>query len=141
MSEDTTKKFDNQPNGRLDQLFVMVQSMRSELAELKQTVDTRLYDTRPIWEKVQVDITQLQEGQNSLSEEVKSLSENQKRFEERQHRFEERLEAVRDETRTGFRDLKRQFAVLYEAFFEGRADYKDLDNRVYKLETERDGSL
>jgi uncharacterized coiled-coil DUF342 family protein len=127
MSEDTTKKFDDQPNGRLDQLFVIVQSMRSELAELKQTVDTRLYDTRPIWEKVQADITVLQEGQ-------KSLSDNQKRF-------DERLEALRDEMRTGFRNLKRQFGVLHETFIEARADYKDLDKRVYKLETERDGSL
>jgi chromosome segregation ATPase len=108
--------------------------MRSELADLKQTVNARLYDTRPIWEKVQADITVLREGQKSLAEDMTSLSASQQRF-------EERLEAVRDETRAGFRDLQRQFNVLYEAYFEVRGDYKDLDNRVYKLETERDGSL
>lgn len=127
MSEDTTKNFDEQPNGKFDELFQMVQAIRSELADLKQTVNVRLYDTRPIWEKVQADVTVLQEGQRSLAE--------------NQRRFEERLEALRDETRTGFRNLKRQFSVLHETFLEVRADYKDLDNRVYKIETERDGSL
>ncbi|MBD0371075.1 MAG: hypothetical protein ICV60_09595 [Pyrinomonadaceae bacterium] len=120
MNEDTTKRLGEQPNGRFDELFQMVQAIRSELADLRQTVDARLYDTRPIWEKVQADITQLQEGQKSLSE---------------------RMEGLRDETRTGFRNLNRQVGVLMEIFIEVRADYKDLDNRVYKLETERDGSL
>lgn len=63
-----------------------MQSIRSELAGLKQTVDTRLYDTRLIWEKVQAGISQLQEAQKSLSE---------------------RVEELRDEMRTGFRNLKR----------------------------------
>jgi chromosome segregation ATPase len=130
MSEDTTKKFDDQSNGRFDQLFEMVQAMRSELADLKQTVGARLHDTRPIWEKVQADIIGLQEGQQGLTEGLANLSASQ-------NRFEDRLEALRDEMRTGFRDLQRQFNVLYEAYFEVRGDYKDLDKRVYKLETER----
>lgn len=110
MNEDTTKKLDEQPNGRLDELFQIMQAVRSELTDLKQTVDACLYHTRPIWEKVQADITQLQEGQKSLSE---------------------RMEALRDEVRTGFRDLKRQFSVMNDTFLEVRADYKDLDKRVY----------
>ncbi|HEY0322304.1 MAG TPA: hypothetical protein VGC66_15195 [Pyrinomonadaceae bacterium] len=123
MNEDSTKKLSDQPNGRFDELFQMVQAIRSELAELKQTVDARLYDTRPVWEKVQADITQLQEGQKSMSAS--------------QQRFEERLEALRDDVRTGFRDLKRQFSVLNDTFLEVRADYKDLDKRVYQLESQR----
>jgi predicted nucleic acid-binding Zn-ribbon protein len=131
MKEDNTKKLSDQPKGRFDELFQMVQAIRSELADLKQTVDTRLYDTRPIWEKVQADIAQLQEGQKSLSEGQTSLSASQRRC-------EERLGALRDEMRTGFRDLKRQFSVLNDTFLEVRADYKDLDKRVYRLESPRD---
>jgi chromosome segregation ATPase len=116
MSEDRTKKLDEQSNGRFDELFQVVQAMRSELVDLKQTVDARLYDTRPIWEKVEADMAGLQEGQRGLSE---------------------RMEALRDEMRTGFRNLKRQFSILNDTFLEVRADYKDLDNRVHKLETER----
>ena len=113
MDEDT-KKLENLPLGRFDELFQMVQAIRSELSDLKQTVDERLYDTRPIWEKVQADIAQLQDGQKSLSE---------------------RMEALRDEMRTGFRNLKRQFSILNDTFLEVRADYKDLDKRVYQLES------
>lgn len=116
MNEDTTKKLGEQPNGRFDELFQMVQAIRSELSDLKQSIDARLYDTRPIWEKVQADIAQLQEGQKGLSE---------------------RMEALRDDMRTGFRDLKRQFSVLNDTFLEVRADYKDLDKRVYQLESHR----
>ena len=134
MNEDTTQRLPNSEDDRLAQILSAVQNLSTRVEGLERKVEERLYDTRPIWEKVQADITVFQEGQNSLSEEVRSLSASQQRF-------DERLEALRDETRTGFRDLKRQFAVLYEAFFEGRADYKDLDKRVYKLETERDGSL
>jgi uncharacterized coiled-coil DUF342 family protein len=119
MSEDPTQRLSDEPNGSKE-LLRLVQSIRTELSELKQTVDARLHDTRPIWEKVQADIAQLQEGQQ--------------RLEEGQKRFDERLEALRDETRTGWRNLKRQFGVLHETFLEVRADYKDLDKRLYRLE-------
>jgi hypothetical protein len=151
MNEDSTKKLGDQQNIRLEQLFQLVQSMRSELADLKQTVDARLHDTRPIWEQVQADIAQLQEGQQNLTAGQQRFEEQQQRFEERQQRFEERhqrfeerqqslsekMEALRDEMRTGFRNLKRQFSVLHDTFLEVRADYKDLDKRVYRLEEER----
>ena len=130
MNEDPTKKIGGQPNGRFDELFQIVQAIRAELADLKQTVDARLYDARPIWEKVQAAIAQLQEGQKSLTEGQQNMAANQQRF-------EERLEALRDDTRTGFRDLKRQFSILNDTFLEVRADYKDLNKRLYKLEGEQ----
>jgi chromosome segregation ATPase len=117
MSEDPTKRLSNESNGS-EELLRLVQSIRTELSELKQTVDARLHDTRPIWEKVQADIAQLQEGLK---------------------RLDDRLEALRDETRTGWRNLKRQFGVLHETFLEVRADYKDLDKRLYRLEEPLEG--
>lgn len=127
MSEDLTQKL---PEGdALAQILSAVQNLSIRVESLEKKVEERLYDTRPIWEKVQADIAELQEGQ-------KSLTAGQQRLEERQQRFEERLEAIRDEMRTGFRNLKRQFSILNDTFLEVRADYKDLDNRVYKLEGE-----
>jgi hypothetical protein len=67
MSEDPANKLCDHSNGKLDELFQIIQAMRSELSELKQTVDARLYDMRPIWEKVQADISQLHAGQTSLT--------------------------------------------------------------------------
>ncbi|HEX8846510.1 MAG TPA: hypothetical protein VF791_17820 [Pyrinomonadaceae bacterium] len=126
MSEDPTQRLPDQSN-KSEELLPLIQSMRSELAELKQTVELRLHDTRPIWEKVQADIAQLQEGQAQLQEGQQGLVTGQKQL-------EEKLEALRDETRTGFRNLKRQFGILNDTFLEVRADYKDLDKRVYQLE-------
>lgn len=112
MSENITGRLPDQPNS-YEELIRLVQSVRSELAELKQTVEARLHDTRPIWEKVQADIAQLQQGQQ---------------------RLEEKLEALRDDTRTGLRNLKRDFGILSEMFVEARGEYRDLDRRVYRLE-------
>jgi peptidoglycan hydrolase CwlO-like protein len=109
MNEDTTERLPNSEDDRLGQILSAVQNLSSRVEGLDRKVEERLYDTRPIWEKVQADIAGLQE----------------------------RMEALRDEMRTGFRDLKRQFSVLNDIFLEARADYKDLDKRVYHLETER----
>lgn len=119
MNEDITRRLPDQP-GSLEELVRLVQSVRTELVELKQTVEARLHDTRPIWEKVQADITQLQEGQQ--------------RLEVGQKRLEEKLEALRDDTRTGLRNLKRDFGILNDTFLEVRGEYRDLDRRVYRLE-------
>ncbi len=127
MNEDPTQSMPHNQDSTLGRILSALERLSSRVESLEKKVEERLYDTRPIWEKVQADIIVLQE--------------NQQRFEERQQRFDEKLEALRDETRTGFRNLKRQFGVLHENFIEVRADYKDLDNRVYKLETEREGNL
>lgn len=120
MSEDPTKNLPASQNGTLEQILAAVRSLESRLQSLENKVGERLYDTRPIWEKVSADITQLQEGQQCLDE--------------RLQRLDDRLEALRDETRTGWRNLKRQFGVLHETFLEVRADYKDLDKRIYRFE-------
>ncbi|HEX8649554.1 MAG TPA: hypothetical protein VF708_01845 [Pyrinomonadaceae bacterium] len=127
MSEDPIKRLPASQNSTLEQILAIVQSLDSRVQSLENRVEERLYDTRPIWEKVQADIAQLKEGQQHLEE-------GQQRVEEGQRRFDDRLEALRDEMRTGFRNLKRQFSVLHETFLEVRADYKDLDKRLYRLE-------
>ena len=120
MSEDPTQKLPAPQNGALEQILAAVRSLESRLQNLESKVEERLYDTRPIWERVEADSAQLKEGQQ--------------RLEQGQQRLDERIEALRDETRTGFRNLKRQFGVLYETFIEVRADYKDLDKRLYRFE-------
>jgi len=85
MSEDPTKRFPKAPgdNGeeKLDQLFAAVEalrgelrsevsslrselhneasSLRSELSALSETVEHRLYDTRPMWESVLAEMENL----------------------------------------------------------------------------------
>lgn len=75
MSEDQTQKFDGSDGDRLDQLIAMVQGLTVEVKSLTaqvQTIDTRmtalerkveerLYDTRPMWEAVQSQMTEMKE--------------------------------------------------------------------------------
>ena len=130
MSEDITRRLPDRPDG-LEELVRLVQSLRTEITELGQKVEARLHDTRPIWEKVQADIAQLLEGQQQVETSQQRLEQ---RFEAFQQRFEEKLEALRDDTRTGLRNLKRDFGILSEMFVEVRGEYRDLDRRVYRLE-------
>ena len=122
MSEDPTKRLPDEPN-KAEELLTLIQSIRAELAELKRTVEIRLYDTRPIWEKVQADIAQLQEGQQ--------------RIEERQQRLEEGQEALRKdmrEVRTELRDMNRKFSIFNDNLVQIQADYRDIYDRVRDLE-------
>ena len=56
-SDDLTKEI---PTGdRLDKLISLVHNIAARLSALEQKVDERLHDTRPIWEAVQNQITEL----------------------------------------------------------------------------------
>ena len=57
MSEDLTKKL---PQGD-DKVALILQNIDSRLQSLEQTVEERLYDTRPIWQKLDADMGQVQE--------------------------------------------------------------------------------
>jgi len=119
MNEDLTRKMPNSSDGKLDEVFQIIQAIRSELSELRNTVETRLYDTRPIWEKVQADIGQLQAGQQSLQAGQDSL------------RGEVR------EIRTHLRDMDRRLSIFNDTLVGIQADYRDIYDRVRDIERQR----
>jgi chromosome segregation ATPase len=74
MSEDLTQKLPTSQDGMLAQILTTVQnlstrmeSLEQRFGSLEQKVEERLYDTRPIWEKVQADISLLQEGVQEMN--------------------------------------------------------------------------
>ena len=99
MSEDPTRQFPKAPgdNGedKLDRLFAAVEALRSELrsevsslrselhsevstlrselSALSETVEHRLYDTRPMWEAVLAEMQDLKSQVNSLENRVEVL--------------------------------------------------------------------
>ena len=115
MSEDLTKKLprsesdvsiltaiknlDSHVRSSIDNLVTWVSSIDSRLKNLEQKVEQRLYDTRPLWHKLdahitqlqsdvtqlQSDVTQLQLGQDSLRAEVRDLGSA---IDKRLHRLE-----------------------------------------------------
>ena len=127
MSEDLTKRFDGRGNDeKLSQILAIVQSLDSRvknvelrLESLEQKVEQRLYDTRPIWEKVQSDLSQLQadfvgfkQGQEFLHGEIREI-------------------------KTAIRDFNRKFSIFNDTLVTMQADYRDIYDRVRDIERPR----
>src|SRR6266581_1714216 len=121
MSEDPTKRFPNPPgdNGedKLDRLFAAVEalrselrsevsSLRSELSALSETVEHRLYDTRPMWEAVLAEMQDLKSQVNSL---------------------ENRVEVLETTVRDGLKDMGHLFRTQYVDVIRVQ---RDLEERV-----------
>ena len=141
MSEDLTKKLPEQPDSRLDELFRLVRANNAELSELRQvvsklaqTVEERLHDTQPLGETINLmraDINQLQQGQRELQEGQQQLQAAVARLEEGQKKLEEGQWQVRTE----MRNLNRTQTHLHDTFLQFSTQYKDMDERVFRLES------
>lgn len=140
MSEDLTKKLPQTDSDKIDLILTTVQNleirvdnielrltnleqrfdrfeqrfahMEQRLDGLEKKVEERLYDTRPIWEKVVADIGQLKEGQQRLEADVREIKES-------------------------VRDIDRRVSFLSDTMIKVQANYRDLDNRVYELDQHR----
>jgi hypothetical protein len=74
MSEDLTKKLPNSDSEKITLILTTVQSLETRVDHLEKNVDERLYDTRPIWQKVVADIAKLQDGQRDIKISVRELA-------------------------------------------------------------------
>ncbi len=147
MTENLTRKLPNGSNGKLDEVFQIIQAVRAELSDLRNTVETRLYDTRPIWEGLKVDIAGLQEGQRSLQEGFQSLKEGQQRLQEGQQSLQESQRLLKEgqdtlrgdvrEIRTHLRDMDRRLSIFNDTLVGIQADYRDIYDRVREIERQR----
>ena len=89
MKDDLTKKLPSSTAQKRKPSLTIMQTLECRFEALEKKVEERLYDTRPIWEKVLGDATQLQEGQVRLEEGHARLEKSQARLEESQARLEE----------------------------------------------------
>jgi chromosome segregation ATPase len=112
MSEDLTEKL---PKGD-DNVALILQNIDSRLQRLEQKVDERLYDTRPIWEKVVADIAQLQEGQTRLEGDVHEMK------------------GEVHEIKVSLRDIYYKMEVLNDTMLNVQSKHRDVDRRVRELE-------
>lgn len=96
---------------RLQSLDGRLQSLEERLHSLETKVDERLYDTRPMWEAVQVQITEVRE---QITEHINKLGE---------------------ETEKGFRKLGSKIELLANEVRDLYADERELERRVGSLES------
>src|SRR5512132_1644231 len=123
MSEDLTEKLPVSDREKLNLILTIVQNLSStvqnlssevadiklRLTNLEQKVEERLYDTRPIWEKVAADILQLKEE----TRELRNLLVEETR-----------------EIKTHLRDIYRRLSIFNDTLVTIQADYRDIYDRV-----------
>lgn len=133
MSEDLTKDLPSSDGEKLTQILTTVLRLDStvvlldsRLGNLEQKVEERLHDTRPIWEKVNADIAELQAGQQRLEEGQRRLEEGQ-----------EFLRSESREIRTLLRDIFRRLSIFNDTLVTMQADYRDIYDRVREIERQR----
>ncbi len=132
MSDDLTKNLPSSDGEKLTQILSTVQRLDStvqrldsRLSGLQQKVEERLYDTRPIWEKVVADIAEVQAGQQRLTEGQVHLQEG--------------LEFLRGESReirTQLRDIFRRSSIFNDTLAM-QGDYRNIYDRVREIEGQR----
>ena len=140
MSEDLTKKLPSSDSHKI------LQQIDSRLQSLEQKVEERLYDTRPIWQKVVADIAQLQQGQVELQQgQVQlqqgqvQLQQGQVQLQQGQAQFQEaqsRLEGDVRDIKISMRDMTRKMGGLYESMVGIQAEYRELNHRILDIELE-----
>ncbi len=134
MNDDLTKRFDGQENGEkltlilsiVQGLDTRVQGLDVRLGNIEEKVERRLYDTRPIWEKVQTDIAQLQTNGNQLQADVNQLKEGQEFLRSESHQIH-----------TLLRDSFRRLSIFNDTLVTMQADYRDIYDRVRDIERQR----
>ena len=165
MGEDSTEPLDDSVLNKLNQIITIVQSldsrgqqMEARISALETKVDERLYDTRPIWERVLVELVELRTRQEQLhaGQEQLQAAQEEMRVEIAELRAgQEQLKAGQEEMRAeiaelhvgqkelrttmweGFHKVERQLMVLSKDFLERRAEVEYLERRIDKLESER----
>jgi len=103
MSENLTRKF---PEDSAAEIIQMIQAVRAELSDLRNAVETRLYDTRPIWEEATADVSKLTDGQEELKESVESLIEGIQSLKESQEGLKESYQGLKQ----GRKNCNKMFA-------------------------------
>ena len=111
-TDETTRKFEDEPD-RLTEVLIKLESLSSEVARLRESVESRNRETRPMpetLEAIRVDIGQLREGQ-------------------------EELRNGQEEIRKRVFTVERKLDVLNNHMLEWEANFKYVDERVLAHES------
>ncbi len=127
MSEEPTQNFLNNTlqiilarldkiDSRLDNMESRLNSMESRLDSMEsrlEKLEARAYDTKPIWENALEEIVEI----NGKLVELNG-----------------KIDGLRSDTESGFRRVERKIDVLNQNILDVRADSRELEERVDKLE-------
>lgn len=142
MSKDLTQNLNGSQDEKLDRIIAAFERMevdlhdvKARLARLETTVEERLRDTRPMWETVQGQLTELRTDLSELRTDLSELRiEFKADLQELRTEFKADLEKLRNETEKGFRRLGHTIDLYNRTVQELHADVRDQEERLDKLE-------
>ena len=150
MSGNLTDKLPNDKNP-LTTVMKVVKELTTKVEILNERVESRLYDTKPIWEQVLKSVLEIKEGQERLErrreelehrqllleQKVEQLTHGQIQLQENDQRTAQVLETLcRDshEIKTFCRDIMRRLSIFNDTLVTIQSDYRDIYDRVRLLE-------
>ena len=135
MSEDKTKNMNNSRSfeervfARFDTVDERFQRIEGNLEIRIRKLESRQYDTKPIWEQVLVALAEINTRLDKMDARFDGIDA---RLDKMDARFDKQ-DTVLD---NGFRSVERKMDVLNKYFLETRADQRYLDDRLEKLESQ-----
>jgi chromosome segregation ATPase len=127
--EETTRKFDDQPEW-VRYLISRVDGLTSEVSQLRDRLDARDGETKPLNETLEafrIEIRELREGQDSLQRGQEDLRKGQEDLRADFGQF-------REEVRVEFRRLNAKILDVLQRHMDVVADISELNRRVSALE-------
>ena|ERR1051326_4405545 len=131
MSEDLTKKL---PPSDSEKLTLIL----SRLDKVEETLEERLYDTRPIWQKVVAEIANVQSDVAHVQADIAHVQADIAHLREGQDALraaQDMLSSDVGEIKKSMRDVYYRFDVLNNTMLAIRADQHDIYDRVRALES------
>jgi chromosome segregation ATPase len=134
--EDTTRKFDDQPEW-VRYLISRVDGLTSEVSQLRDRLDARDRETKPLNETLEafrIEIRELREGQDSLQRGQEDLRKGQEDLRRGQEDLRADFGQFREEVRVEFRRLNAKILDVLQRHMDVVADISELNRRVSALE-------
>ena|SRR5436853_60873 len=142
MSEETTKdlteglSFEDRVFARFDAIESFLRSLNARV----EVLESKTYDTKPIWERALKEIVDLGEKVNQTERAIKEeLGQTERKLREAISQTEGRLKEELTETKRELKELKREVTKRLDQIqavqLSNRADIRDIEDRLEKLES------
>ena len=134
MSDNSTETLHDSHDQKLDQILAGLQDLRTRLEQVETKVDERLRETRPIWEGVHAQLTELKESVLTEGQSRKAqIAELKESVDAQIGEVKESHQSFRAEMEKSFRLLDRRMEMYGSMVSRVHAYERDLEDRVDEL--------
>ena len=131
MSDNPTQET---PNSRSfeERVFARFDAFDGRLTTLEEKVDSRLRETRPIWEAMQADLASIKDGLTNVNFDLAGVKVDLANV-------KDDLAGVRDDmtkVRGDIKEIKYTLKAMHKETLRVKTDQEELDERIEKLESQ-----